>query len=72
MDSQQHSAMFLSASETLQLACEQEQNKPQYAANQHDPCLALWIASAVKQNNPEAFDLNNPADLMIWGFVDGD
>jgi hypothetical protein len=72
MNSQQPSAMFLSASETLKLACEQEQKKPQYTTNQHDPCLALWIASAVKQNNPEAFDLENPADLMIWGFVAGD
>jgi len=69
MDNQQPSAMFLSASETLKLACEQEQNKPQYATNQHDPCLALWIASGVKRENPEAFDLENSADLMIWGFI---
>jgi len=33
------------------------------------PCLAIWIASGLRRNNSEAFDLNNPDDLMMLAFV---
>ncbi len=69
METPDSAALFLSASQTLKLAIEQERQKPQYAATDHDPCLMLWMASAVKQANPAAFDLENPADLLIWSFV---
>jgi len=62
-------AVFHSVSETLKLAYDEQSQKPQYATSESDPCLALWIAAAVKHNNPEAFNLDNPADLMTWVFV---
>ncbi len=62
---------LLSASAKLKLAFANERQKSQYATAEHDPCLTLWVATAVRRNNPEAFDLNNPADLLIWTFVRG-
>jgi hypothetical protein len=61
--------MFLAASDSLKLAFEQEEQKPHYAPMENDSCLALWVASGVWHNNPQAFNLDNPADVMIWAFV---
>jgi hypothetical protein len=68
MDHNNPPLAFPSVSKTLKLAYEEERQKPQYVALESDPCLPLWIASAVKRNYPEAFDLENPADLMVWAF----
>ena len=69
MENPPRSGLLLSASEPLKLAVAQERRKPQYATTEHDACLTLWLAHSVRRNNPAAFDLNNPADRMIWVFV---
>jgi len=60
--------ILLSASQRLKMAVEQESLKPQYASEQADASLT-FLASAVKQNHPEAFDHDNPADVLIWIFL---
>ncbi len=69
METPDSAVLFLSASQTLKAAIKQERQKPHYATTEPDPCLMLWVASAVKQANPAAFDLENPDDLLIWSFV---
>ena len=52
----------------MRMAVEQERLKPQYAFEQPDAQTFL-LASAVKQNHPEAFDHDNPDDVLIWAFL---
>lgn len=61
--------LFLSASESLRRAFQEEKQKPCYDPLASDPRLELLVASGVKRNNPEAFDVSNSADQMVWAFA---
>jgi len=69
MDNQK-SEMFQSVSTKLKVAIEEERQKPHFACAEQDPCLMLWVAISVKQNHPEAYDLNNPVDAYIWALAE--
>ena len=68
MGNHKASGILLSASQRMRMAVEQERLKPQYAFEQPDAQTFL-LASAVKQNHPEAFDHDNPDDVLIWAFL---
>ena len=69
MDERTHRALFLSASERLKRAFQEEELKPCYAPLASDPFRELWIARALRREHPEAFDLDNPGDLIFWAFA---
>ena len=69
MDDNSNVGFLLTASAGLKAAYAQESLNPKYALNPRDPQLALRIASEVKRNHPEAFDLSNPGDSLVWAFA---